>query len=132
MGQPRMTPPVIERWLRFATEGDAAELDVLLDDDVVFHSPVVFTPQEGRVKTAAYLLAAEKMFSQGDFRYVHQWYADRSAVLEFRAELDGITIEGIDMIFWNEADKIESFTVMMRPLKALHTIMPKMAELLGL
>ena len=53
-------------------------------------------------------------------------------MLVFRAELDGITIEGIDMIFWNEADKIESFTVMMRPLKALHTIMPKMAELLGL
>ena len=127
-----MTPPVVERWLRFATEGESAELAALLDDDVVFHSPVVFTPQEGRVKTSAYLVAAEKMFSQGDFRYVHQWYGERSAVLEFRAELDGITIEGIDMIFWNEADKIESFTVMMRPLKALHTIMPKMAELLGL
>ena len=127
-----MTPPVVERWLRFATEGESADLAALLDDDVVFHSPVVFTPQEGRVKTSAYLVAAEKMFSQGDFRYVHQWYGERSAVLEFRAELDGITIEGLDLIFWNEADKIESFTVMMRPLKALHTIMPKMAELLGL
>ncbi len=127
-----MTPLVVGRWLRFATQGDAAELNALLEDDVVFHSPVVFTPQKGRVKTSAYLLAAEKMFSQGDFRYVHQWYADRSAVLEFRAVLDGITIEGIDMFFWNEANKIESFTVMMRPLKALQTIMPKMAELLAL
>jgi len=127
-----MTPLVVERWLRFATQGDAAELNALLDDDVVFHSPVVFTPQKGRVKTSAYLLAAEKMFSQGDFRYVHQWCTDHSAVLEFRAVLDGITIEGIDMFFWNEANKIESFTVMMRPLKALQTIMPKMAELLAL
>ncbi len=126
-----MTPPVIERWLRFATSGDAAELDALLDDDVVFYSPVVFTPQQGRTKASAYLLAAENMFSSADFRYVNQWYADRSAVLEFRAEIDGITVEGVDMIFWNAADQIESFKVMLRPLKALQTIMPKMAELLG-
>ena len=126
-----MTPPVIERWLRFATSGDAAELDALLDDDVVFYSPVVFTPQQGRAKASAYLLAAENMFSSAGFRYVNQWYADRSAVLEFRAEIDGITVEGVDMIFWNAADKIESFKVMLRPLKALQTIMPKMAELLG-
>ncbi len=127
-----MTPPVIEKWLRFITTGDATDLDKLLDDDAVFYSPAVFTPQEGRVKTSAYLLAAEKMFADADFRYTNQWYADRSAVLEFRAELDGIAIEGIDMIFWNDADKIESFKVMIRPLKALQVIMPKMAELLGL
>ncbi|MGO8767580.1 MAG: nuclear transport factor 2 family protein [Mycobacterium sp.] len=126
-----MTPPVIERWLRFATSGDAAELDALLDDDVVFYSPAVFTPQEGRLKASAYLVAAEKMFSHADFRYVNQWYGDRSAVLEFRGQLDGIAIEGVDMIFWNDADKIESFKVMIRPFKALQTIMPKMAELLG-
>ena len=53
-------------------------------------------------------------------------------MLEFRAELDGITVEGVDMIFWNDADKIESFKVMIRPFKALQTIMPKMAELLSL
>ncbi len=127
-----MKPPVIEKWLRFATSGDAADLDALLDDDVVFYSPAVFTPQEGRLKASAYLLAAEKMFSAANFRYVNQWYADRSAILEFRAELDGITVEGVDMIFWNDADKIESFKVMIRPFKALQTIMPKMTELLGL
>jgi hypothetical protein len=127
-----MAPQVIEKWLRFVTTGDAKDLDALLDDDAVFYSPAVFTPQEGRVKTSAYLLAAEKMFADADFRYTNQWYADRSAVLEFHAELDGITIEGIDMVFWNDADKIESFKVMIRPLKALQVIMPKMAELLGL
>ncbi|MDR3659540.1 MAG: nuclear transport factor 2 family protein [Mycobacterium sp.] len=127
-----MTPPIIEKWLRFATTGDATDLDALLDDDVVFYSPAVFAPQEGRVKASAYLLAAEKMFSDANFRYVNQWYADRSAVLEFRAELGGIIIEGVDMIFWNDADRIESFKVMIRPFKALQTIMPKMAELLRL
>jgi ketosteroid isomerase-like protein len=75
-----MTPPVIERWLRFATSGDTAELDALLDDDVVFYSPAVFTPQQGRAKASAYLLAAEKMFSEANFRYVNKWYGDRSAV----------------------------------------------------
>lgn len=126
-----MTPPVIERWLRFATSGDTAELDALLDDDVVFYSPAVFTPQQGRAKASAYLLAAEKMFSEANFRYVNKWYGDRSAVLEFSAEIDGVTVEGVDMIFWNDADRIESFKVMIRPLKALQTIMPKMAELLA-
>ncbi len=126
-----MTPPVIEKWLRFMTTRDAADLDALLADDVVFYSPAVFTPQEGRAKASAYLLAAEKMFADTDFHYTNHWYADRSAVLEFRAELDGITIEGVDMIHWNEANQIESFKVMVRPLKALQTIIPKMAELLG-
>ena len=126
-----MTPPVIERWLRFATSGDTAELDALLDDDVVFYSPAVFTPQQGRAKASAYLLAAEKMFSEANFRYVNKWYGDRSAVLEFSAEIDGVTVEGVDMIFWNDADRIESFKVMIRPFKALQTIMPKMAELLA-
>jgi ketosteroid isomerase-like protein len=125
-----MTPPVVERWLRFATSGDAAELGALLDDDVVFYSPAVFTPQEGRLKAGAYLVAAEKMFSDAGFRYVNKWYGDRSAVLEFCAEIDGVTVEGVDMIFWNDAGKIESFKVMIRPFKALQTIMPKMAELL--
>ena len=126
-----MTPPVIEKWLCFVTTGDAAHLDELLDDDVVFYSPAVFTPQQARSKTSAYLLAAEKMFADADFRYTNQWYGDGSAVLEFRAELDAITIEGIDMIFWNEANKIQSFKVMVRPLRALQAIVPKMAELLG-
>ena len=126
-----MTPPVIERWHEFLDGGHVADaLDALLADDVVFYSPAVFTPQQGRAKAAMYLGAAAKMFGGTDFHYVDQWYGERSAVLEFAATVDGIYVNGIDMIHWNDDEKIVSFKVMMRPLKGLQAIMPKMAELL--
>lgn len=125
-----MTAPVIERWLRFIESGKTDELDDLLADDAVFYSPAVFTPQRGAQKTATYLRAAEKLFSGSNFRYVGKWIDSRSAVLEFAAEIDGLTVEGIDMIHWNDDGKITSFKVMIRPLKALQAIVPKMGELL--
>ena len=126
-----MTSSVIERWHQFIGGGhDPALLDALLDDDAVFYSPAVFTPQEGRQKTTAYLMAAAKMFGGTDFRYVEEWVGDRSAVLEFAATVDGVYVNGIDLITWNDDGRIVSFKVMMRPFKGLQAIMPKMAELL--
>ena len=123
-------PPIIERWLRVINDGRIDELDDLLAEDVVFYSPAVFTPQQGRAKTSSYLRAAEQVFSTTDFHYVQMWFGERSAVLEFAAVLDGVTVEGIDMIHWNDEDKITSVKVMVRPLKALQALMPRMAELL--
>jgi hypothetical protein len=126
-----MTSSVIERWHQFIGGGhDPAVLDALLDDDAVFYSPAVFTPQEGRQKTTAYLMAAAKMFGGTDFRYVEEWVGDRSAVLEFAATVDGVYVNGVDLITWNDDGRIVSFKVMMRPFKGLEAIMPKMAELL--
>jgi hypothetical protein len=127
-----MTPPAIARWIDIIENDRTAELDTLMAEDAVFFSPAVFTPQEGRQKVAAYLTAATKVFGGNDFRYVEQWYGDRSAVLEFTTEIDGIHVNGVDMIHWNEHDQIVSFKVMLRPIKALQTIMPKMAEQLQL
>ena len=123
-------PPIIERWLRVINDGRIDELDDLLAEDAVFYSPAVFTPQQGRAKTSSYLRAAEQVFSTTDFHYVEMWFGGRSAVLEFAAVLDGVTVEGIDMIHWNDEDKITSVKVMVRPLKALQALMPRMAELL--
>lgn len=126
-----MTSSVIERWHQFIGGGhDPAVLDALLDDGAVFYSPAVFTPQEGRQKTKAYLMAAARMFGGTDFHYVEQWVGDRSAVLEFAATVDGVYVNGIDLITWNDDGRIVSFKVMMRPFKGLQAIMPKMAELL--
>jgi hypothetical protein len=125
-----MTPPVIQRWIDIIDNHRPEDLDALLADDAVFYSPAVFSPQEGKVKTALYLRAAEKMFSATDFQYVGQWFGERSAVLEFAATVDGIYVNGVDMIEWNEDELIVSFKVMLRPYKALSVIMPKMAELL--
>ncbi len=125
-----MTSPVIQRWIDVVEGGGADVVDELLAEDAVFYSPAVFTPQEGRAKTAAYLKAAVKLFGGSDFRYVDQWYGERSAILEFTTEIDGIHVNGVDMIAWNDDDKIVSFKVMLRPFKALQTVIPKMAELL--
>jgi hypothetical protein len=125
-----MTPPVIERWISIIETGSTDGLHALLADDAVFFSPAVFTPQEGRDQTAKYLEAAAKVFSETDFHYVEQWYGERSAILEFAATIDGIYVNGIDMIHWNDDEQIVSFKVMLRPLKALQTIIPAMAKLL--
>jgi hypothetical protein len=125
-----MTPPVIQRWKDIIDNGRTDELVDLLAEDAVFYSPAVFTPQEGRALSLAYLSAAAKMFGATDFRYVGEWFAERSAVLEFVADIDGTHVNGIDMISWNDDDKIVSVKVMLRPFKAFQTVMPRMAELL--
>jgi SnoaL-like domain len=125
-----MTPSVIQRWIDIIDTGRTDEVETLLAENAVFYSPAVFTPQEGRAITLAYLSAAVKVLGDSDFRYVGKWFADRSAVLEFVADLDGIHVNGVDVIHWNDDDEIVEFKVMLRPLKALQAVMPAMAELL--
>jgi SnoaL-like domain len=126
-----MTPSVITRWIDIIENGRTSELESLLAADAVFSSPAVFTPQEGRDKTLAYLSAAAKVFTDTDFHYVEKWFNERSAVLEFAATLDGKYVNGIDMIHWNDDEEITAVKVMVRPLKGLQALMPKMAELLA-
>ncbi|POX92289.1 polyketide cyclase [Mycobacterium kansasii] len=126
-----MTAPAIAQWLEFMEHGKMDILDNLLAADAVFYSPAVFAPQEGRAKVAGYLRAAELMFCDADFRYVAQRFDDRCAVLEFTANLEGVHIEGVDIIHWNDEDKITSFKVLVRPLKAIQVVVPKMGELLA-
>lgn len=120
----------MQRWIDAVESGRMDHVTELLADDAVFHSPAVFTPQEGRAKVIAYLGAAGKMFADTGFHYVEQWYNERSAILEFAATIDGIYVNGIDMVHWDADGKIVAVKVMLRPLKAVQTIMPKMAELL--
>lgn len=128
-----VTPPVIQRWLRVIESGEdlGHELDEMLSEDAVFYSPAVFAPQRGRAVTAAYLRAAARMFSGTGFHYVQKWYGEDSAVLHFAAEVDGLSVEGIDMIHWNESGQIISVKVMIRPFKALQGVIARMAELLA-
>jgi hypothetical protein len=125
-------PPVIARWIDIIENGRTSDLEDLLAEDAVFYSPAVFSAQEGRDKTLAYLTAAAKMFGGTGFHYVEQWHGERSAILEFAATVDGKYVNGVDMIHWNDDGQIVSVKVMMRPLKGLQAIMPRMAELLAL
>ena len=64
------------------------------------------------------------------FRYGDEWYAERSAVLEFYSEIEGIRINGVDLIHWNVEGLITHFKVMVRPLKAINILLQKMGEYL--
>jgi hypothetical protein len=125
-----MSIDTITTWHRLVKEHDADGLDALLDEEAVFHSPVVHRPQVGKSITKRYLAAAFQVFFNESFHYVRELKAERDAVLEFELELDGITINGVDMIKWNEAGKIVEFKVMLRPLKAVNLIHQKMAAVL--
>jgi hypothetical protein len=122
--------PVIATWHDVVAHRDVAGMADLIADDAVFHSPVVHTPQRGKAMTVLYLGAAFRILANDTFRYVREVVGDRDAVLEFVVEVDGIEVNGVDMITWNDAGRIVAFKVMLRPLKAINLIHQKMAELL--
>jgi len=125
-----MASPIIDKWHDIARTRDASGISDLLADEVVFHSPVVHTPQVGRVITTMYLTAAIYVFGNESFRYVREVVGDLDAVLEFETEIDGVIVNGVDIIRWNDAGKVVEFKVMVRPLKAINLIHQKMAEML--
>jgi ketosteroid isomerase-like protein len=121
----------IDTWYKVAKAGDVDALDTLLADDAVMVSPVVFMPQEGKAITKLYLAAAFKVFFNETFNYVRELRSEDSAGLEFEVIIDGIQVNGIDLIQWNEQGQIVEFKVMIRPLKAINIIHQKMGEILA-
>jgi hypothetical protein len=107
--------------------GDADLLAALLADDPVFHSPVVHTPQAGKAKVMMYLLSAAKVLGNDSFRYVREVVEGNDALLEFTAEIDGILVNGIDLITFDDDGKIKDFKVMVRPVKAVNKLWEMMA-----
>ena len=120
----------IEAWHELLKSKKPEDLDAILADDVVFYSPVVHTPQEGKEITTLYLTAALFVFVNDTFKYVRKVISETDAVLEFQTEIDGILVNGVDMISWNEKGEIVSFKVMLRPLKAINLIHKMMGEML--
>jgi len=125
-----MNQNTIEKWHNIVRTRDASGLGELLADDVIFYSPVVHTPQVGKAITSMYLSAAVHVFGNESFRYVREIVGESDAVLEFETEIDGIVINGVDMIKWNDDGQIVEFKVMVRPLKAVNLIHQKMGEML--
>ena len=125
-----MTHPTLNEWHETAQARDPKRLDALLADDAVFWSPVVHSPQAGKALAFQYLSAAFQVFFNDSFRYVREVSDEEGAVLEFQVEIDGIAVNGVDMVRWNAAGKITEFKVMLRPLKAVNLIHQKMGVML--
>lgn len=122
---------VLERWHEVVATGNTDLLDDLLAEDCVFYSPIVHTPQQGRELTKLYLTAAVQVLGGGRaFKYVREISDDHQAVLEFTTENEGIVINGVDIFSWNEAGQIDSFKVMVRPLKAINLLHGQMKAML--
>lgn len=125
-----MTEHPVKAWHRLVQERNPRMLDALLDEEAVFISPVVHTPQRGKAMTTAYLTAAFHVFFNPTFRYVREIIGDSDAMLEFETEIDGVLVNGVDIIKWNPTGRIVEFKVMIRPLKAINLIHQRMAAML--
>ena len=126
-----MATDPIRGWHACVSAPTREALDVLLADHVVFQSPAVHAPQEGKTVTMRYLSAALEVLGGPSFRYVGEWRAERSAVLEFECVLEGgIQVNGVDMMEWDESGRITRFKVMIRPMKALNAVVAAMGAVL--
>ncbi len=120
----------LKLWHELVETRDLTRLDELLAEDCVTHSPIVHSPQRGKAITKLYLTAAVHVFVSDAFHYVREVTSDRDAVLEFETEIDGIHVNGVDMLRWNEAGQLVDVKVMLRPLKAINTVHRLMGEML--
>jgi SnoaL-like domain len=125
-----MAGNALETWHHLVRTQDPTGLNALLAEDAVFYSPVVHTPQRGRELAAWYLGAAFQVFFNPAFRYVREIVGPSDAMLEFETEIDGVLVNGVDIIKWNDAGEIVEFKVMLRPLKAINVIHQRMAAML--
>jgi hypothetical protein len=125
-----MTASPLARWYQIVQEQNPQGLDALLSDKIIFYSPVAHTPQIGKAIATKFLTAAFKVFFNETFSYVREIAGNRDAVLEFQVEIDGISVNGVDLIKWDDDGKIVEFKVMLRPLKAINLIQQKMAVML--
>ena len=119
----------LELWHDIISQRDPGRLDDILAPDCVFYSPVVHTPQEGRELTRWYLTGAMHVFNDS-FHYVKEVVTPEHAVLEFQCDMDGIMVNGVDIISFNEEGKIKEFKVMVRPLKAMNLLHQRMRSML--
>lgn len=122
----------LERWHAVMAGGNQpAALAAIIREDAVFHSPVVHTPQRGRALVVAYLAAAGQTLGNASFRYVRELVDGDDALLEFETEMDGIHVNGIDLIRFDADGMIADFKVMVRPLKAVNKVWEQMAAQLA-
>jgi len=127
-----MTLTALDKWYGYLKSRDGAALWDLLHPDAVFESPVVHAPQRGREITFKYLASAEKVLGGPGFSYVGEWHNNNGAVLEFENEIEGIRINGVDIItFSDDGSLITHFKVMVRPLKAINLVHRLMGEQLA-
>ena len=126
-----MYQETLAQWQQMLEKRDPRKIAELLADDVVFYSPVVYKAMHGKAITSKYLMGAfQVLVNAGHFRYINKTYSDSSAVLEFETQIDDISVNGVDIVHFDQQGLITEFKVMVRPQKGMFKLQEKMAELL--
>ncbi len=125
------THSYLETWHQGLKSNDDKFLDDILDDSCVFTSPIVFKPIQGKEMSKLYLMGAGQTFDMERFEYVRELIDGLDTVLEFETYIDDISVNGVDIIRWNDEGKIVDFKVMIRPLQAIGALQKKMSEALS-
>ena len=126
-----MIDDAIARWHRYLGGELPGGLDELLADDVVFYSPVVYTPQRGKPVTTQHLEAASRTLAGGaggTFQYTKQVLSGDTAVLEFETSVEGKYVNGVDIIRCDDSGRIVEFRVMLRPLQGIQAVHEQMGR----
>lgn len=118
----------IKKWHNVVKLRDYDLLKSILADDIIFYSPIVYTPQKGMDIATKYLVAASEVFNTGNFSYDKEVIQGQQASLEFSLNINNTEINGIDLISWNNDGKINEFKVFIRPLQGIN-IIHKMMQL---
>ena len=124
------TRSYLEKWHQGLKSMNSNFLDEILDDSCVFTSPIVFKPIEGKEMSKLYLMGAGQTFDMNRFKYVRELVDGLDTVLEFETYIDDISVNGVDIIRWNEEGKIIDFKVMIRPLQAIGALQKRMSQAL--
>ena len=124
------THSYLKKWHEGLISNDPQLLDEILDESCVFTSPIVFKPIEGKAMSKLYLMGAGQTFDMDRFEYVRELVDGLDSVLEFETYIGDISVNGVDIIRWNDKGKIIDFKVMIRPLQAIGALQKKMSEAL--
>jgi hypothetical protein len=124
------TRAYLKQWHEGLISNDPKLLDEILDESCVFTSPIVFKPIEGKEMSKLYLMGAGQTFDMDRFEYVRELVDGLDSVLEFETYIGDISVNGVDIIRWNDEGKIIDFKVMIRPLQAIGALQKKMSEAL--
>ena len=124
------THSYLKKWHEGLKSNDPKLLDEILDESCIFTSPIVFKPIVGKEMSKLYLMGAGQTFDMDRFEYVRELVDGLDSVLEFETYIGDISVNGVDIIRWNDEGKIIDFKVMIRPLQAIGALQKKMSEAL--
>lgn len=120
----------LDTWHKFVNERNIHKLNSFISDDVTLFSPVVFKPIKGKFMVTMYLQAAAEIIANDNFKYVREVVDKQNAILEFETEINGLSVNGVDMLQFTKDGKLKEIKVMIRPLKGVNVVHQKMAEYL--